>query len=515
MTRALFRMKNFPTNQLAGTNRCDSAFSIGRPSFRRALLLGGIFVAVAFTARAEPLTLDEAIQLALERNAQIKVESFGRSIARADWLTAMGRFDPKITFHRSYQEDAALSPDNVIVANLIKTDDYSLTLDGTTPWGMNYSIGGTARNSRYPEDYTNNFATSGVVRITQPLLKGFGFGSNLLGVRIAKADRRIADWQFRQTAIDVVTNVIVTYSDVAYYQQNVRIAQRSRELAAGLLDENVKRFKVGSISESDVTQARAETATQDESILFAQQGLRDAINRLRQLIGETSFPIDPGDLVIVPADPPEPGPVDVAQDLQKALASRPDYQEAKQGIVKRQATDSAARSQLLPQVDFVGSYGYKGLDQDFAASRRMVRDYDNRSYSAGIVVSVPLTFAEGRGQARSARLRLRQAEADLTRLEQDIAVSIAHAAGTLEMAHKRVEANRGAYELSKQALDAEIKKLRAGTSSTFVVLQLQRNLIFAERSFYIAVADLRRAYAAYDRELGRTLEVHNISLAGK
>ena len=69
------------------------------------------------------LRLDDAVRLALERNAQIKVESFGRSIARADLLTARGRFDPALTFRRSYREDAQLAPSNVIIADLIKTDD--------------------------------------------------------------------------------------------------------------------------------------------------------------------------------------------------------------------------------------------------------------------------------------------------------------------------------------------------------------------------------------------------------
>ena len=142
----------------------------------------------------------------------------------------------------------------------------------------------------------------------------------------------------------------------------------------------------------------------------------------------------------------------------------------------------------------------------------MVKDYDNRSYSAGVVVKLPLTFAEGRGRARSARLQLRQSEADLTRLEQDIAVTIASAAGQIETTRQRVAANRAASDLAKQALDAEIKKLRAGTSSTFVVLNLQEQLIQAENSLYNALADERRAHAIYDRELGRTLAVRHITL---
>lgn len=481
-------------------------------SFLRSALCFAFAASLASAAAAQALSLDDAIRAALERNPQIKVDAFGRSIARADLLTALGKFDPAFTFRRSYTEYASLAPNNVIVADLIKTDDYSLAFEGTTPWGLNYSLKGSAQNQRYPQNgYTDSFYSFGGVEITQPLLRNFGFGANLVSVRIAKADRGIADWQFRQTAIDTVTNVIGAYSDLAYAQQALRIAQRSRELAAGLLSENEKRFKVGSVSESEVTQARARTASRDEQILVAQQSVRNAVNRLRALMGETAFPIDPATPLVEPAEVID-APLDPAADLKKAYDDRPDYQAAKLGLVKRRANDAYARNQMLPQVDFVGSYGYSGLDKEFSVSRRMVRDHDNRSYSAGVVVKIPLTFAQERGRARSARLQLHQGEADLLRLEQDIAVAIASAAGEIETTRKRVAANRTAYDLAKQALDAEIKKFRAGSSSTYEVLGLQQELIGAEYSLYASLADQRRAIAAYDRQLGRTLAVHGVAI---
>ncbi|HTO04076.1 MAG TPA: TolC family protein [Opitutus sp.] len=462
------------------------------------------------------LTLDDAVRLALERNPQIKVEAFGRSIARAELLTAYGRFDPALTFRRSYSEFSSLAPSNVIIADLIQTDDYSLNLEGMTPWGMSYRIGGTAQNQRYPYNgYANNFQTFGGISVTQPLLRGFGFGSNLLGVRIARADRGIANWQFQQTAIEVVTNVVIAYSDVTFAQQLLRIAQRSRDLNAGLLRENEKRFSVGDISESDVTQARARTATREESILVARQAVRDSVNRLRQLIGESAFPVDPEALVIEPADNVLDFPVNPADDLKVALDIRPDYQAARLGLVKLRAAESSARNQLLPQVDFVGSYGYSGLDPNFAASRRMVSNHENRSYSAGVVVSIPLTFAEGRGRSRSAKLRRRQFEADLIQLEQEIAVRIASAAGQVETTRERVAANRTAFDLARQALEGELKKLRAGTTTTFFVLNEQEQLIQSENALNNAMADERRAQAVYEREVGRTLKAHNITLDGE
>lgn len=337
--------------------------------------------------------------------------------------------------------------------------------------------------------------------------------ANLAGLRVAKADRNISEWEYRQTLINTVTNVIFAYDGLLLARENLRVTQLSRALAAQLLEENEKRLKVGSMAEADVTQARARVAGREESILYAERAVHDAENQLRLILGEDHFSPDGSPINLEPLPPAPDYAVQPAADLSKALELRPDYQAARLSVQKFRINDDLARNQLLPRVDLVGSYGHNGLDRNFAASRAQVRNDDNRSYTAGVVVSVPLTFAEGRGKARAARLTLRQADADLLRLEQDIALTVASAAGQINTARRRVTVTRQAYELAKQALDAEVKRLRAGTSSTFFVLQLQENLIETENRQTAALSDVRRAIAAYERETGATLERHNIALA--
>jgi outer membrane protein len=145
----------------------------------------------------------------------------------------------------------------------------------------------------------------------------------------------------------------------------------------------------------------------------------------------------------------------------------------------------------------------------------MVSDRDNRGYSAGVVVSVPLTFAQGRGRYRSAKLTRLQSEADLQRLEQDIALNLAAAAGQIETTRARIRTSRAAYAVAAEALSDEEKKLRAGTSSTFVVLQLQQNRVDLESRVSQALADHRRAVALYAREIGTSLEVNHVTLAAE
>jgi len=462
------------------------------------------------------LTLEDAIRLALANNQRIKVSSYNPQIANANVLASYGHFDPSFNFARSYGETetpGTITPPGV--RPLTKTDDYSLTLDGLMPWGLVYSIGGNAVNQRGTfNGFTDSYATFGGVTVTQPVLRGFGFGANLADLRIAKANRGISNWQHRLTVIDTVTNVIVVYNNLQEARDSVRIAQLSHDNAAQLLDENEKRHKVGDISDADVTQARARVANREETILLAERSVHDVENQLRLLIGEKHIPLDGPTIVTAVLAPAPDTAVDLATDLKAAYDHRPDYQAARLGVTINRASNSAAWNALLPRLDFVGSYGYGGLDPNFQTARTQVRNEDARVYSIGMVVSVPLTFAEGRGRARAAKLTLRQSEADLVRLETDIALSVTAAAGQIETTKQRVVATRLAFQLQSEVLVNEQKKYKAGTNgtSTFFVLQEQETLAIVQDDYAHALADQRRAAATYDRELGRTLEQYHLTI---
>jgi outer membrane protein TolC len=477
------------------------------------LVLGGVCPALAQSADHR-LSLKDAVQRALVQNRDIKVEAYSPQIAQAYVLASQGRFDPEINFGRDYSNDQRPTSSSPLVQQLSKTDSYRLSLDGSTPWGMGYSVGTTAYNERSSSNgFASDYQTFGGITVTQPLLRNFGFSANLYEVRIARADRRISEWVFRQTVIDTATRVIVAYSELLLSHEVLRVSQRSRELAADLLVENEKRFKAGGMSENQLVQARARTAARAEAIILAHRSVRDADNALRRLIGEEVFPLD-GPLLGVSAYGFFEFDATPAADLEAAYELRPDYQQARLSLTKKEAGHAYARNQLMPRLDLVGGYGYNGLDSDFSASRRMVADREHRVYTAGVVMTVPLTFARERGRLRAARLEQKQAEEAFARMEQEVAFNLSVAAGQIRTAKERVAATRLAFELASEALEDELKKLRAGTSSTFVVLSLQESLSGVELSMHRALAEQRIAAALYDRETGRTLERNAVTVSG-
>jgi outer membrane protein TolC len=462
------------------------------------------------------LNLDDAIRLALANNKSLKVVSYDRGISHANWLAAVGAFDPALVFNRSYSDSR--SPYEYALGQYsldeYRSNSYSLGVQGLAPWGLSYSVTGSAQNQGdLYSGFAPNFYTFGGFQVDEPLLRGFGFGANLAGVRIARANRSISDWEYRQSAMNTVTNVIVAYSNLLFAHDGLKIARRFLDLRNSTVEDTENGYKLGFNSNSDVITARAQAAGLEDSVLVAERGVRDAENELRLLIGQDSFPLDQPLFSVEPMPPPEDIVVRPAEDLQLALNQRPDYQQARLGIAIDRANNSAARNGLLPQVDFVGGYGYNGLSSSFSASRQMVENRMNPSFSAGLQVSIPLTFAQARGKARAARLQLAQDDESLAALEANIALSLATAAGQIETTRKRVEADRAAYDLANQALAAEVKKLHAGTSNILFVLELQANLAAAEVNTSSAVAAQQQAAANYELQLGSTLVRHNITLA--
>jgi outer membrane protein TolC len=466
------------------------------------------------------LTQDDAILLALKHNKNLIVSSFGRGISRGQLLAARGFFDPEIQAARSGSDTPGqLSPDpaqiSIIPPFNYRQDNYSVDLTGLTPIGTTYQIGANTVNERYSfYGFQNDYTTFAGFQVTQHLLKGFGFDANLVNVRIAKAQRSISDLAYKQSAIATVTNVIIAYSNLLLAHDQLNAARKNHDLAAAILAGNEKEYKVGSVSQSDVLAARSNLAQYDEPILIAERAVRDGQDALRELIGDEVFLDNEALYILVPPPIPDVA-VNLKSDVARALAMRPDYLQARLGIVQNRASEAAARNALLPQVDFVGGYGYNGFGDTYATSRAMLEQRNTPSYSAGLQVTIPLTFSVGRGNLRAARLTREMNEEDLKRREADIAIAVAQAAGQIETTRRRVEADRVAYDYATKALEAQQKKKLAGTSTTLEVIQQQQVVSADESNVSSALAAQRQAVANYDQALGTTLDRYHINLSSE
>jgi outer membrane protein TolC len=128
------------------------------------------------------------------------------------------------------------------------------------------------------------------------------------------------------------------------------------------------------------------------------------------------------------------------------------------------------------------------------------------------VVAVPLGNRAARENYRIGRAEEQQLVLQLKRLELDIMVQIGVALEQAKSALRQVESTRQAQRFAEIALEAEQKKLETGKSTSFIVLQLQRDLTAARTAELQALAEYNKALAQLALREGTALERHKLSV---
>ncbi len=170
------------------------------------------------------------------------------------------------------------------------------------------------------------------------------------------------------------------------------------------------------------------------------------------------------------------------------------------------------RNQTLPQLDLVSSLGLNGIDTNFQGSASRVSGNGNRNLAGnvGAVFSLPIPNRTAQGNLQVSKLEVLQALMDLKRLEQTILVEADNAAGQIDTTRKRIEATSVASDFARPDFAGGSGALEYGRSTTFEVLQFQRDLAAAEVNEARARADFIQALARYARFTGSTLERNGI-----
>lgn len=476
-----------------------------------------------------PLTLSEAIQRALASNFQIQIEQFSPQIARARQLRDSGKFDPTLqlsyTYDQQIQELRTLTstldvptaepgePDPELFATN-SGNEFDASVAGLLPWGMTYDFGASATSSGDSRRDITRYDSFLGINLAQPLLRNFGTNVNLASIRIARTNLAISQWQLRQRVIDVVTETILVYNELYFFLNNLEVELRSRELAAQLLEDNRKRAAIGVMAPLDIVQAQADLAAREERVLVADRSAKDTENLLKGLISDDVSEILARRLSITPPPTAMNFRPDLQRDFAAAFELRPDYREALLDLQRRNISLVFIRSQVLPRLDLVGSFGVNGIDTSLGSSiGRIPRSGDqNWAAAVGAVFSVPIPNRTARGEALVSELEIAQALVALQRLEQNVLIEADNAAGQIETTRKRIEASREARRFAELTLEAGQTRLASGTTTTFEVLQFQRDLAQARINEVRAMVDHNRAIAEYARRTGTTLLFNGISL---
>jgi outer membrane protein TolC len=373
------------------------------------------------------------------------------------------------------------------------------------------------------------------LRISQPLLQGFGRSVNARQIRVARNNREVSDLVFKQQIIAVVSRIQLSYWDLATLRAMVEARREDLRLAQQLYDDNRLRVEIGTLAPVDLTRSEGEVAQRRQDLTLAEGRVRRQEVLIKNALSAegvaSPFLMD---VEIVPTDKmmevPEVEQIQPVQDLvATALQSRPELSQSRIQLTNNDMDLKAIRNAMLPSVEayvnmtnnglvgqfndtgegvevsdyFLGGLG-KGLGQVF---RRNFPDY-----VAGIQVNIPLRNRRAQADMAASLLERRQQDIRLRQQENAIRADVQNVVIDLQEARAQYEVARQGRILQEKTLDGEQQRFNLGRAEILSVVQAQRDLALARIQELSAHNSYLRAKVNLQLTTGQTLDANRVQL---
>ncbi len=456
---------------------------------RLSLAAAAFACALPMGESAETLTLtkQDAMTWAIERNLGIERGRSLVAIAGEGIRAQQSVFDPTLSGAFTTTDSQGES-----------SDSLNVDINGTLSTGATYNLGIDANEN---VNTGGGFSSFAGVSFTQPLLRDFGLGPNLAALRIARLQSDQSEWEFKQTLLDTLASTIFAFNDLYESQKNLESSIRVRDLTAQTVRDNNKRIELGDMARLDIVEAQAQLASREERVLSAQNFVARTQNRIKQLIFSNAE--DALAMELVAEDYIEPA---VSGDFESYLATlldnSPSYHVGQIALEIARIRLGRDKNQTLPSLDLIAQFGYSGFGDSVGSSIDSAISSGEESFTVGAAFRYPILNRSAKAQEAISKQRERIAEVDLEAVKQAIQLEFQSSFQIMQTNYRRVDATRLAKELAEKSLEAEEKKLNAGTSSTFFVLRLQSALATADLREISAIADYNRSVADFNRLRG-------------
>jgi outer membrane protein len=513
----------------------------------------------------QPISLREAIAMALQNNKDIEVARDNVKIAEFDLVTAHGAYDPRLTAQNYFERILTPATSVLSGASRVETDDITATarFEGLAPkGGGSYRVDASSirlsTNSAF-NVLNPSYPTALTFTYTQPLVRSRRFDLQRRQIEVAKKNLSLTDSQFRQRAIEVITNVQRSYWDLVFALRNLQIQRDSLTDARSQLEHNRRMVAEGSLAPIDVVAAETQVANFEQAEFSALEDVNRTENNLKNMIAENRqsklwstsvIPTDQVDLTLPNVSLPDA--------LGAALQNRPELRQSDLAREINLLDQRLYRDQTKPEIDLVGTYGITGnagtqvttpnpLTTSNDALRARVNELSVLSglqpltapptatvspdlfggyfqslsnlgsnqfnnFRVGVAISLPLHNRTAEGQLGHSLVEGKRIATQREQLEQLIQVEVRNALQTLSTTEARLRAASVARSTAEQQYESEKRKLDAGQSTVFLVLERQTAQAVARGNELRAQTDLNKAIADLQRATGNSLTANNVTV---
>jgi outer membrane protein len=405
------------------------------------------------------LTLDEARQIALERNLSVVQAQNNVQSAQSSVLSAYGGYLPTLSLSGGWNRSQ-----NDRVSNVTQV------------------VAGSAVNIAPEFSVTNNFSTGVDARYT--IFDGFARGARLTQ---ASSNAVATEYSSSRTRQAIVFQVESAYLNVLRLEQLVKVGEENLKRDRRQLERITESNKVGALSIADVYRQQSTVAQDELALITAQNNYDKSKADLTALIGldvwdDYTFQDATISPEISPAEFTETSEkYDSVQNLsERALQARPDYFAAKEQLSAAEAGVTQGRSGYMPTVSAYGGYSLSNTE--------LSRLSDNKNLSWGLSLSWSLFDGfRTNEQLQTASASKRNAQVALLQAERDINTEIKKAVLDLDAARKQYEVSQKGLVSAEEDRKIAEERYNLGAGTLLDLLTANAGLVNAQANKVNAV----------------------------
>jgi outer membrane protein len=514
-----------------------------------------------------PLSLHDAIRLALENNNDIRASRIDVEMAEQDLTASRGAYDPRL-FSESYFERTSTP----IASFLGGSNSGSLKVNNATSQigmsGLAPKFGGSYQVDMSATRYSsNNFfnslnpAVSSKLSFsyTQPLMKGLRTDDTRRQIEIAKKNLTLTDVQFRQRATEIITQVEQAYWELVHALRNLQVQVEAVKQSRAQVETNKRQVAQGVLAPIDVVEAEAQVKNFEQNLYSAQENVTRSENLLKTLLlPDRSASLWSRALLPVTPITLEAPRMLLADAVTIALANRFELAQLKTNGDINQINQKFYRDQTKPQIDLTVNYstnGYAGtltdnenpLMNDLTSLQKRVAELstiaglptqspsnfssvpvdlqgsygqslsnmlgqDNPTVKVGVRISLPLKNRTAKAELGKSLAEGRRLETVRAQTEQLIEADVRNTMQSVRSVEARMSAAAAAREAAEQQYTSEQRKFQSGMSTVYLVLQRQTDLVVARGRELQTQTDLNKAIAEFQRAIGNIFTYRNVAV---
>jgi len=420
---------------------------------------------------AKKLTIDDAVQLALQKNPEILIAIDNIRKASGNYITVRAGLLPQFGVQQGAYSWIQPSFENGQVPPVSQSSPYA--------------------NSFTPNNQSWNLTLQG----NQLLFDGWKTPSLTAA---AKLSEQIAYYQLRQTIDSTIAKIVAQFYQVVLNRALVIANEQQVALYKTQVSDQQSRYDAGTVPRFNVLQAQVQLANAEPPLIQAKNNLRISLFTLVKTIGldypnlqNIEIPFDVvGELGYYPRK------IDSDASIHTALVRNPQLKAQRQNILVAAKQITAAIAGWMPTINANGGYMMESYNYDKSLTT-VVQGWFFGATGSWAIFDGLATY----GNVKQAKATMMNYKTVYDNGVREVILQVQQAISNLKQASETIISQKATVEQAVEALRLSRERLDAGAGVQLDVINAQVQLLQAQTSVLQALYNYISATAEYDRAL--------------